>query len=80
LQRTPNELLVSASDPDRGRWVGAVTVGYSHALAAWEGFELALGGSVTKTFLPNEMSGPYGGNPWTARVFAQIVGMRMWML
>lgn len=81
LERTPSELgITSAPDQNRGRWVAAVTLGYTHYLAQFEGATLGLGASVTKDILPNEYSSSYGGNPWSGKVFLQLKGMRMWEL
>lgn len=79
LQRTPFELAINDQpNPNSGRWVGAVTIGYSHRILFWEGAELDLGGSVTKAFLLSNFIGAYGGNPWTGKIFLQLGGMHMW--
>jgi len=80
LQRTPEELAVEgAPDDHQGRWVKAVTLGYTHKIKSWEDASLKLGGSVTKDFLPEAMRAAYGDeNPWTAKAFLQVSGMTMW--
>lgn len=80
LQRTPNELLVAASDPDDGRWVSALTLGYTHEIASWEGSSVGLGGSLTKDILPSEYRASYGDEALTGRLFLRVTGMRMWEL
>ncbi len=81
LQRTPAELAISTlPDQNRGRWVAATTVGYTHYLTKWEGATLGVGGSITKDFLPDDYAASYGGNPWSGKVFLQLKGMRMWEL
>ncbi len=81
LQRSPLELEIPvAANGDKGRWVTAVTLGYTHALGQWDALELGLGASVTKDFLPAVYRDAYGGNPVTARLFLQASGMKMWDL
>lgn len=80
LQRTPNELAIASSNPNDGKWVTAVTLGYTHKIANWDFTEIGLGGSVTKDILPGEYRGAYGGDPLTAKVFLQFGGMKMWNL
>lgn len=78
LQRTPNELFViGPADADEGRWVTAITLGYTHTLKSWESGALGLGASVTQDILPSEFRDAYGGNPTTAKIFLQIGGMTM---
>jgi hypothetical protein len=79
LQRTPNELnLTSYPESNDGKWVSAVTLGYTHFVSSFEGVELGVGASVTKSFLPDEFQASYGGNPWSGKFFLQLKGMRMW--
>lgn len=80
LQRTPSELAINTiSNPMNPRWVGALTIGYTHALTNWNELEAALGASTTVNFLPPEFSAAYGSqNPWTWKIFLQIGGMKMW--
>lgn len=82
LQRTPAELeILNISDQNQGRWVEALTVGYTHSLKKWEDVELGLGASVTVDFLPSALSGGYGGSsPFTGKVFLQLGGSKMWSL
>lgn len=78
LQRTPNELFVPvATDGDEGRWVTAITLGYTHTLKNWESGAVGLGASITQNLLPGEFQDAYGGNPLTAKIFLQIGGMTM---
>jgi hypothetical protein len=79
LQRTPEELEIDVGDPNSGRWVGAFTLGYTYGVWAWEGFEVGVGGSVSKYVLPSEFSAVYG-SPWAAKIFLQVGGMHMWDL
>jgi hypothetical protein len=81
LQRTPNQLQVPGlTDPDNGRWVSAFTVGYSHQVAAWDGWQLSAGLSVTNDMVPAEYSGAYEGNPFTYKFFFQLGGSQMYNL
>lgn len=82
LQRTPSQLEIdSAPSSNSGRFVGAITLGYSYALLKEEFGEAAIGGSVTANFVPQEFASAYGGNnPWGARVFVQLKGFQMWDL
>jgi hypothetical protein len=83
LQRTAEELEIpTAGDPHSGKWVGAVTLGYTHRIAslASNAVEIGIGGAVTKDFLPGDFIGSYGGNPWSGKVFLQIGGLKMFDL
>jgi len=81
LQRTPRQLGVAgSSEPDLGRWVEAITVGYSRQLAAWDGWELNFGASLNLDLTPPEFSADYAGNPFTYKFFFQIGGMQMYNL
>ncbi len=78
LQRTPNQLgIASLPDPDTGRWVTAISLGYSHQLAAWDGWELNCGAMATNDQSPPEFSAAYAGNPLTYKFFFQLGGMQM---
>ncbi len=78
LQRTPDQLGVTGlNDPDRGRWIGAVSFGYSHRVASWDGWELRAGGEVTNDITPPEYSGLYEGNPFSYKFFFQLGGAQM---
>jgi hypothetical protein len=78
LQRTPDQLGVSGlNDPDTGRWLGAVSFGYSHRVAAWDGWELRAGGEITNDITPREYSGLYEGNPLSYKFFFQLGGSQM---
>lgn len=78
LERTANQLEIASLNPDDPKWVAALTLGYTHKLAKWDGFFIGLGGSVTKDFLPGEFQPAYDGEPLTAKVFLQVGGMKMW--
>jgi hypothetical protein len=79
LQRTPAELLISnVANPFEGRWVSAVTLGWTHRIADFGSARLNAGISGTKDLLPQEFIGAYGGNPWTGKVFLELSGMKMW--
>ncbi len=82
LQRTGSELQIpSSSTGNLGKWIGALTLGYTHAVKKWESAELGLGGSVTLDRLPAEFLAAYGGqNPITGKIFIQLSGMQMWDL
>jgi hypothetical protein len=82
LQRTPAELEIeTAGLPNDGVWVGALTLGYTRALAHWSLLELGVGGSLTMDFIPNAFSSAYGSaTPLAAKAFFQLSGMKMWDL
>lgn len=81
LQRTPNELEVTGfSDGDAGRWVTALTLGYTQTLVATEALQFKAGASVTKDLLPAIYQDAYGIDPWSGKIFLQISGMKMWDL
>ena len=78
LERTPNELgIPGLPNPDTGRWVTAITVGYSHQLLAWDGWELNCGASATNDQVPSEYQAAYAGNPFTYKFFFQLGGSQM---
>ena len=81
LQRTPNQLLIPGlPDPNTGRWVTAVTLGYTHQVLAWDGWELRAGASVSNDITPAEYSDTYAGNPLTYKFFFQLGGSQMYPL
>ncbi len=81
LQRTPNELEIPGlSDSDTGQWVSAFTLGYSHQVAAWDGWELKAGLSITNDQLPADYQTAYGGNPFTYKFFFQLGGTQAYQL
>ena len=81
LQRTPNQLGVTGvPNPDTGRWVTALTLGYSHRVISWDGWELRAGASVTNDQTPPEFSTTYAGNPFTYKFFFQLGGSQMYGL
>ena len=78
LERTPAQLNIVASDLNRGRYVFAVTLGLGRDVWTSTGVALSLGASVTQDLLPAAYRPAYGGDPFTAKVFARLTGMRMW--
>ncbi len=79
LQRTSEELAIpTLSNANQGLWVAALTLGYTHKIASFNGVELGIGGSATRDLLPGPFIGTYGGNPWTGKVLLQLGGMKMW--
>ena len=78
LQRTPEELQIPSTSPATGKWIEATTLGYMHTLVRYEEAILGLGGSVTKTLMPGDFIGAYGGDPWSGKVFVRLSGMKMW--
>lgn len=81
LQRTPNELdIPDIPNGDTGQWVGALTLGYSHQVTAWDGWELRAGLSVTNDQLPADYQAAYSGNPFTYKVFFQLGGTQSYQL
>jgi hypothetical protein len=81
LQRTPNQLEIPGlPNPNSGRWVTAITLGYSHQVAAWDGWELRAGGEVTNDRTPAEYAAVYAGDPLTYKFFFELGGMQMYGL
>jgi hypothetical protein len=81
LQRTPDELgIADLPDPNTGRWVTALSLGYSHQVAAWDGWELRAGAEITNDQAPAEYSAAYGGNPFSYKFFFQLGGSQMYDL
>ena len=79
LQRTPDELMIEDSEPDVGQWITALTFGYTHPCLSGEQGQVGLGFSVTEDILPSEFQESYGkGNAWSAQIFLQANGMKMW--
>ncbi len=81
LQRTPEQLEVlgpgeaELENPTQGRWLAAATLGASYPVmhAFEQGMEFRLGATGTHTFMPSEFKDTYGGDPWSAKVFLQLV-------
>jgi hypothetical protein len=81
LQRTPNELGIGGiNNPNLGRWIAAVTLGYSHRVLSLGGWELRAGASITNDQTPPEFAGSYEGNPLSYRFFFQWGGNEMFQL
>ncbi len=81
LQRTPNQLdIPDIPNGNTGQWVSALTLGYSHQLEAWDGWELRAGFSVTNDQLPVDYQASYSGNPFTYKVFFQLGGTQSYQL
>ena len=81
LQRTYSELgIQKVGDQNIGRWVTALTLGYSYKIANWDSIKLRVGGSVTNDILPSDFQNAYGLNPWTEKIFLRISGIKMWDL
>jgi hypothetical protein len=78
LQRTPAELEVTApGNVNEGRWVTALTLGYTHEIIQADSVQIGVGASATKDFLPSEFISAYGSNPWTGKLFVELSGMKM---
>jgi hypothetical protein len=81
LQRTPNELQIPGlPNSDTGQWVSAFTLGYSHQVVAWDGWELRAGLSVTNDQVPADYQTVYEGNPFTYKFFFQLGGTQAYNL
>ncbi len=81
LQRTPNQLAVSGSaTPNTGEWVTALTVGFSHQVVAWDGWELIAGLQATNDQLPSDFQAAYEGNPFSYQFFFQLGGTQAYSL
>jgi hypothetical protein len=69
LERTPGELNVPSAARDTGKWVGALTVGYTHRLASLWAFDFSVGGSFAAA---------YGGNSiFSGKLFLEARLMKM---
>lgn len=80
LERTGEQLQIpSLLGSQDGKYVAALTLGYTYNLSPWKELEIGLGASVTKNILPGEFQASYGGDPWVGKLFFQIGGMKMWM-
>jgi hypothetical protein len=79
LQRTPWQLAIPAPEPDDGRWVAALTLGYTRRIVALGPVELSVGGLGTLSLLDEAFAGPYGGRALLGgRLFLQARAMKMW--
>lgn len=79
LQRSLSELSIAgSSEPDDGKWITAVTIGYTQKISTWNNIDLSLGGSITTYQLPNEFEAAYGGDPMAGKIFLRTSGMKMW--
>jgi hypothetical protein len=79
LQRTPYQLAIPAPDPDTGRWVAALTLGYTRRVVALGPVELDVGGSGTLNLVAAEFAPAYRGRALVSgRFFLQVRGMQMW--
>jgi hypothetical protein len=74
VQRLPVELNIPSSTPLSTRIVGALSFGYSHELANWQGLAVRAGGAVTGHFVPDDFQAAYGGNTFGAKIFLQLHG------
>ncbi len=81
VQRTPNQLgIPGLPEPDTGRWVTALTLGYSHQIIAWDGWELRAGAEVANSQTPADYSLFYAGNPFSYKFFFQLGGFQSYGL
>ncbi len=81
LQRTPNQLgIPGLPDPNSGRWVTAISFGYSHQVVAWDGWELRAGAEVSNDRTPAEYSLTYAGDPLSYKFFFELGGSQMYGL
>jgi hypothetical protein len=75
LQRTPAELAIAQDDT--GRWVGALTLGYTRRVLTLWAFDFSIGGSATASFVPDAFATAYGGNAvFSARLFLEARWMK----
>ncbi|HUP57175.1 MAG TPA: hypothetical protein VM598_06960 [Bdellovibrionota bacterium] len=72
LQRTPRQLAIDAADPDRGRWVASLSFGPAFELWSRGFADATLGFLGTKHFLPGDLIGAYGGNPWSWKIYLRL--------
>lgn len=80
LQRTPAQLQIPSPDPLSTHWVTALTLGYTHNIFDFSSFNLSLGISATKSFLPSNFQAAYDGDPLGGKIFLRIELMKMWNL
>jgi hypothetical protein len=62
LQRTPAELAIQADRENRGRWVSAITLGYTRKIVSVSALDFWVGGSATLTAVPDIFAEAYGDN------------------
>lgn len=80
LQRTPGQLAISSATPNVGEWVTAITVGFSHQIVAWDGWELIAGLQATNDQVPSDFQAAYEGNPFSYQFFFQLGGTQAYSL
>lgn len=79
LQRTPYQLAILAPAMDDGRWVSALTLGYTRRIVAAGSVEFTVGGSGTLNLVDEAFAEAYGGRALlSGRLFVQARGMQMW--
>jgi len=78
LERAPQQLLITSTDPTDATWITATTLGYTHHLTRWSDLDLQAGISVTKYFIPSSFTDAYGTDPWAGKLFLQFSGMKMY--
>jgi hypothetical protein len=79
LQRTPAELQIpTLPRQDEGRWVAALTLGYTHTIASTGDVNLGLGIAGTLDRAPEDFQPPYDGLRASGMVFLRLSGMGMW--
>jgi hypothetical protein len=67
-----------AARPDDGRWVGALTAGYTHRLSSVWAFDFSVGASLTASFVPDVFAAAYGGNSvFSGKLFVEARLMKM---
>ena len=67
--------------PPIADWVAAITLGYTYNFSSWKEVDLGIGGSITKDLIADVYRPYYGGSdPWSAKIFVQMGGMKMWEL
>ena len=76
VERTARQLGIADGNLDEPHWVYAATLGYTHHVATVNSLEIKVGASGTEYIVPGVFKDSYG-DPWAAKVFLQISGMKM---
>ena len=80
LQRNAKQLQIpSVSDQTLGRWNGLLSLGYNRVLFGTSELEGSIGVSGSLYAVAPEFENAYTRNPWGAKIYFQLGGMKMWV-
>jgi hypothetical protein len=72
LQRTPEQLELSITDPSGARWIKAITLGYERQIKERGNMKVYMGAAVTKYAVPSDFQSAYGSEPYAAKVYLRV--------